>query len=72
MAVVKESEIIIKVGTDENNVPEKLAWKAEDSDTEGNVKAMLLSVWDEKSKNSMRIDLWTKEMTVDEMKIFVH
>jgi gliding motility-associated protein GldC len=27
---------------------------------------------DSKSKESMRIDLWTKEMPVDEMKIFFH
>jgi hypothetical protein len=27
----------------------------------------MLSVWE---KESMRIDLWTKEMPVDEMKIF--
>jgi gliding motility-associated protein GldC len=32
----------------------------------------MLSVWDSKSKESMRIDLWTKEMPVDEMKIFFH
>jgi hypothetical protein len=30
----------------------------------------MLSVWDSKEKESMRIDLWTKEMPVDEMKIF--
>jgi gliding motility-associated protein GldC len=35
-------------------------------------KAIMLSVWDSKSKESMRIDLWTKEMPVDEMKIFFH
>jgi gliding motility-associated protein GldC len=32
----------------------------------------IMSVWDSKSKESMRIDLWTKEMPVDEMKIFFH
>jgi gliding motility-associated protein GldC len=32
----------------------------------------MLSVWDSKSKESLRIDLWTKEMPVDEMKIFFH
>jgi gliding motility-associated protein GldC len=35
-------------------------------------KAIMLSVWDSKEKESMRIDLWTKEMPVDEMKIFFH
>jgi hypothetical protein len=29
----------------------------------------MLSVWDSK-RERMRIDLWTKEMPVDEMKIF--
>jgi gliding motility-associated protein GldC len=35
-------------------------------------KAMILSVWDKDEQNAMRIDLWTKEMQVDEMKQFVH
>jgi gliding motility-associated protein GldC len=33
---------------------------------------MILGFWDKHEKNTMRIDLWTKEMTVDEMKFFVH
>jgi gliding motility-associated protein GldC len=33
---------------------------------------MILSVWDGKKNSSMRIDLWTKEMKVDEMKMLVH
>jgi gliding motility-associated protein GldC len=33
-------------------------------------KAIMLSIWDSKVKESMRIDLWTKDMPVDEMKIF--
>jgi gliding motility-associated protein GldC len=35
-------------------------------------KAIMLSIWDSKVKESMRIDLWTKDMPVDEMKIFFH
>ena len=33
---------------------------------------MMLSVWDSKNKESLKIDLWTKDMPVDEMKIFFH
>jgi gliding motility-associated protein GldC len=33
---------------------------------------MLLSLWDAKNKDTLKLDLWTKEMTVDEMKIFFH
>jgi gliding motility-associated protein GldC len=32
----------------------------------------MLSIWDSKAKETMRIDLWTKDMPVDEMKIFFH
>ena len=31
-----------------------------------------MSVWDSEKKESLRIDLWTKEMPLDEMKIFFH
>jgi len=73
MAVVHESEIKINVGLDENKVPEKLNWTAADGGvTNEEAKAFLLSVWDSKAKESLRIDLWTKEMPVDEMKIFFH
>ena len=33
---------------------------------------MLLSVWDSKKQESLKIDLWTKDMPVDEMKVFFH
>jgi gliding motility-associated protein GldC len=35
-------------------------------------ETIMLSIWDSKVKESMRIDLWTKDMPVDEMKIFFH
>ena len=65
------SEITINVGLDENKVPEKLNWSAPDGGVENaDSKAMLLSVWDHKAKESLRIDLWTKDMPLDEMKLF--
>ncbi len=67
------SEITLKVEMDENRVPEKLTWSAQDggiSDEEA--KAMFLSVWDSEQQETLRIDLWTKEMPVDEMKKFFH
>jgi gliding motility-associated protein GldC len=33
---------------------------------------MLLALWDHKNKDTLRLDLWTRTMTVDEMKIFMH
>ncbi len=73
MANVHKSEIRIDIELDDNRIPEKLKWTAKDGGVENEeTKAMLLSVWDSKNKESLRIDLWTKDMPVDEMKIFFH
>lgn len=70
---VLKSDIKITVELDENRVPDKLYWTAKDGGVENEKsKAVMLSVWDSKAKESMRIDLWTKDMPVDEMKIFFH
>ena len=67
------SEIKFLVELDENKVPENLTWTAQDGGIEGQAaKAIMLSIWDSKVKETMRIDLWTKDMPVDEMKIFFH
>ena len=67
------SEIKFLIELDDNRVPEKLMWTAKDGGVEAEeAKAIMLSIWDSKAKESMRIDLWTKDMPVDEMKIFFH
>lgn len=71
--VVKTSEINVKVGLNENNLPIKMHWTALDGGVEKSpAKAMLLSLWDENEKNTMKIDLWTKDMSIEEMKQFFH
>ena len=67
------STIELKVELDENRIPEKLKWTAEDGGIKDQeAKAMMLSVWDEKEQETLRIDLWTKDMPVDHMKVFFH
>ena len=34
-------------------------------------KSAMIAIWDSKENNTMRIDLWTQDMTVDEMKNFM-
>ena len=69
----KKSEIKIDVTTDENNVPESIYWSAEDGGIQyQDTKATFLSVWDPQNKESLRIDLWTKDMPLDEMQQFFH
>jgi gliding motility-associated protein GldC len=73
MAVQHKSKISVEVGLDENKVPEALNWSAEDGGvTDQSAKAMMLSVWDHNAQESLRIDLWTKDMPVDQMKVFFH
>lgn len=67
------SEIKIHVELDENKIPEKLTWSAPDGGVNNATsKAVLLSVWDHKAQEALRIDLWTKDMPLDEMKVFFH
>ncbi len=67
------SEIKFIVEIDNNRVPEKLTWSAQDAKIENeDAKAIMLSIWDGQKKESLRIDLWTKDMPVEEMKIFFH
>ncbi len=73
MAIAHKSKIEFEIGLDENKVPEKIAWNAEDGGVEtAEAKALMLSVWDAKKKDTLRIDLWTKDMPVDDMKQFFH
>lgn len=68
-----KSTIELTVELDENRVPETLHWSAEDGGINNEeAKAMMLSVWDQNQQETLRIDLWTKDMPVDEMQIFFH
>ncbi|HMO33986.1 MAG TPA: gliding motility protein GldC [Lacibacter sp.] len=69
-----KSNISIDVLLDENRVPELITWKATDStaDMDQRAKAMLLAFWDGADKSALRIDLWTKDMMVDEMADFYY
>ncbi len=69
---MEKSEIKIEVALDENLVPEKILWSATDGAKEGEVTASFLSVWDAKAQNALQVDLWTKEFTIDEMKLFTY
>jgi len=70
----KRSEIKITVSLDDKNNPEKIEWEATDSQFVGRkpARTLLLSLWDEKENVTLGIDLWTKEMTVNDMNIHFH
>lgn len=66
----KVNQIIFNVELDEKNIPEKITWNATDAgnNNEKETKSVMLSIWDGEEKNTLRLDLWTKEMRVDEMR----
>jgi len=73
MSKVIKSKIVLNVELDENRVPEKLNWSAQDGGVDNKeAKAVMLSVWDSNEQETLKIDLWTKDMPVDEMKLFFH
>ncbi|MCC5927406.1 MAG: gliding motility protein GldC [Bacteroidetes bacterium] len=69
-----KKQVRINVELDNENVPKSIEWDAEDAgmDEPTACRAMILSMWDHRKKDTMRLDLWTRDMTVDEMKIFFH
>jgi gliding motility-associated protein GldC len=71
---MRQSTITIDVALDEKNIPDQIQWKASDSTAASaqKAKAMMLSFWDSADKSAMRMDLWTKEMMVDEMADFYY
>ncbi|HJV18355.1 MAG: gliding motility protein GldC [Sphingobacteriia bacterium] len=71
---MKQSSITVDITLDEHKVPQNIHWSASDStaDMKQQAKAMMLAFWDGADKSALRIDLWTKEMMVDEMADFFY
>ena len=70
---MRSTQITIDVELDENHVPENITWNAQDGGIEHQpTKATMISVWDDHKMEALRIDLWTKEMPLDQMKMFIH
>ena len=69
---MKTSTIQFTIHLDDDNVPEKIEWDATDKPESGvtESKAICIALWDHQQKNTMRIDLWAKDMPVDDMKKF--
>ncbi len=67
--MARKTELVFNVTLDEHSMPEKIEWSASDN-PEGGVqesKTLMLALWNGEDKNTMTIDLWTKEMQIDEM-----
>lgn len=69
---MKKSTISFTVELDAQNVPEKILWEATDKPDPGlsETKSISVALWDHTQQNTLRIDLWTKDMPVEDMKRF--
>ena len=71
---MQQSTIKIDVTLDEQKMPGAISWSATETSSEEarKAKALFLSFWDGEEKAALRIDLWTKDMMVDEMADFFY
>ena len=71
---MKKSEIKFNILLDKDKIPEKITWNIfEDLNNDNKMnetKSISISIWDNSNKNTLRVDLWTKNMIVNDMKKF--
>lgn len=73
MSVKHTSEVLFKVHLDENKIPEKIVWSAQDGGiSKAETKAFLMSVWDSETNETLKMDLWTKDMPLHDMKMLFY
>ena len=70
---MSDSKLTFDLELDENKVPKKITMNSSDKQADNvNLKSLMIAGWDETSKETLRVDLWTKDMMVNEMFIMYH
>jgi len=71
--VKKRSTISVEVGLNAEQMPVQLKWNASDKPGPAEAcKGMLLALFNEQTKETMKIDLWTQDLQVVEMDRFMY
>ncbi len=70
----RTAEIKLNVDLDGENLPTRIVWQASEGQENGPVlcQSMMLSVWDSENKTTAAIDLWIKDMTIDDMNLYFY
>lgn len=69
----QESEIKIIVRLDEDKIPSSIEWTSDEGNEKyTEAKAFLLSIFEKQSQDTLKLDLWTKEMEIGEMDRFMY
>ena len=62
-----------EVEIDENNLPNNIKMIGEETkNTAIMLKALMIAAWDASKKETLRVDIWTKDMPVNDMFILYH
>ena len=72
---MRKANIDLSITLDDENIPEKITWNSSDaamSESEKEAKAFMLSIFEKDSLETLRIDLWTKELEIGEMNRFMY
>ena len=69
--MTRKSEIKFIIELDEKKLPGKIEWEATDAGFTGTkpCSSMMISLWDKDEKSTFGIDLWTKDMLIEDMNI---
>jgi len=70
----RTAEIKLTIDLDGDKLPTRIVWQASDAENPGPTicQSAMISLWDCETKTTASIDLWTPEMTVDDMNIHVY
>ena len=70
---MNESKLTFDLELDENDVPKNIVMNSTDKQAVNiNLNSLMIAGWDAKTKETLRVDLWTKDMMVNEMFIMYH
>ena len=70
---MNKSKLTFDLELDDNNVPKKIIMNSSDNQAEDVLlKSLMIAAWDQKTKETLIVPLWTKDMLVNEMFIMYH
>lgn len=67
----RTAQINLTVDLDKDQLPTRIEWEASDASGSGpaECQSMLLSLWDNETKTTAAIDLWTKGTSIEDMNL---
>jgi gliding motility-associated protein GldC len=70
----RTAEIKLTVDLDADKVATRIQWQAAEAPGGGVAicQSMMLALWDAEKQTTAAIDLWTRDMTVDDMNLFFY